>query len=550
MIPDQDKTKEQLIAELNELRRMINPVPQDETACDSGETLQTRQILRENKELLSVIADYTSDWETLVGLDGKLLWVNPAVEKITGYSREEYFTMPDRLQQIIFNDDQDRIFSHFENGLKYRKYANDVEFRIRCKDGSLKWVSVSYQPVYMADGECLGLRSSIRDISERKVIETALRESEAQYRDLVENVNSAVLRFNARGRITFCNKFTERLFGYSREELIAQSAGGTISPAIDSSGRNLATLLGDVIANPELYSRNENENICKDGRRLWMSWCNTAIRDEDGNVCEFIAVGNDITPQRQITIALQESEEKYRTLLNDATDAILLADAEGNIFEVNKQSQVLLGYTAQELTGMNFADLHPEQERDMIIERVKTSLLPQQRWSLNDVQLQKKDGTTFPADISGHFIAYAGKSVIQGVIRDISERKAVAEELETYRRHLEDLVKTRTAELTTLNLQLQQEIQERNKTEESLRRSEEQFRSVIETASDAIITANSSGNIILWNKGAEAMFGYPAEEILNRPFTSLIPASFVKTHQQKFNTFIAEARPGILVSWG
>ena len=77
----------------------------------------------------------------------------------------------------------------------------------------------------------------------------------------------------------------------------------------------------------------------------------------------FLSVGNDVTAQRQIKIALQESEEKYRTLLNDATDAILLADVEGNIFEANRQAEALLGYTARELTGMNFADLHPEQER-------------------------------------------------------------------------------------------------------------------------------------------------------------------------------------------
>ena len=164
MIPDQDKTKEQLIAELAELRRKVNPVLQTESAGSPGETRQTIEILKESEERFRIIADYTCDWESWVGLDGNLVWINPAVEKLTGYSREEYSNMPDRLKQIIFNDDRERILSHFENGLKFRLSDNDVEFRIKCKDGSLKWVSLSYQPIHSDTGECLGLRSSIRDI--------------------------------------------------------------------------------------------------------------------------------------------------------------------------------------------------------------------------------------------------------------------------------------------------------------------------------------------------------------------------------------------------
>ncbi len=152
---------------------------------------------------------------------------------------------------------------------------------------------------------------------------------------------------------------------------------------------------------------------------------------------------------------------------------------------------------------MNFAALHPEQERNSVIALVTETLLPQGTWALHDVPLLKKDGTFVPADISGRFIEYAGKRVILGIVRDITERKAAAAELATYRLHLEELVAARTAELTALNLQLQQEIEERQKTEDALRRSEEQFRSVIETSSDAIVTADSSGNIVLWNKGAE-----------------------------------------------
>ena len=136
-----------------------------------------------------------------------------------------------------------------------------------------------------------------------------------------------------------------------------------------------------------------------------------------------------------------------------------------------------------------------------------------------------------PADISGRFIEYAGKRVIQGVVRDISERKATEAALQLYRQNLEDLVTMRTADLSALNLQLQHEIEERLKIEASLRRSTEQFRSVVETCSDAIVTADSSGNIALWNKGAENLFGYQAQEILGKPFLRLIAGDMQESHR-------------------
>ena len=143
MIFDQDKTREQLIVELNELRQKVNFSPQPESARGRNETAQTQEMPQESEACFRFIADHTYDWESWIGHDGKVMWINPAVEKITGYSREEYLNMPDRLKHIIFDDDQDRILSHFENGIKHHKSANDVDFRIRCKDGSLKWVSVS-----------------------------------------------------------------------------------------------------------------------------------------------------------------------------------------------------------------------------------------------------------------------------------------------------------------------------------------------------------------------------------------------------------------------
>jgi len=388
----------------------------------------------------------------------------------------------------------------------------------------------------------------VRDITKRREVRDQLLKSNMFLDALMENIPAAVFVKEIKElRYLFWNKAAEIDIGVAKQDIIGKTDYDVFSREIAdhlTAADRLTAETGELLNIPE-----ERVDVPRKGTSFFRTK-KVPLFNQQGLPEFILGIAENITEQRQMESALRESEIKYRNLLRDLTDAVLLADDNGNIFEVNKKAELLLGYTSQELTGMNFADLHPEQERDSVVNLVKTTLLQKGAWALHDVQLKKKDGTTFPADISGHFIEYAGEKVIQGIIHDISERKAIEAELEAYRRHLEDLVKTRTAELTTLNLQLQQEIAERKQTEDALRRSEEQLRSVIETASDAVITANSSGNIILWNKGAEAMFGYPAEEILNRPFTSLLSEHFVEAHRQKFNAFMAEAKPGVLVGRG
>ena len=505
-------------------------------------------MLKENEARFRFIADSTCDWESWIGLDGKLMWVNPAVENITGYSREEYLNMPHRLKHIIFDDDQERILSHFENGIKHHKSANDVDFRIRCKDGSLKWVSVSYQPMYMDGGECLGLRSSIRDIHKRKKIEEQLLTANVFLDALMENLPVAVfVKETKELKYVYWNTACESQIGVLKHDIIGKTDYDVFSREIAdrlTAMDRLTAETGELLNIPE-----ELVNVPFKGTSFFHTK-KVPLLNQQGLPAFILGIAENITEQKQTQSALRESEEKYRTLLNDATDAIFLADQEGNIFESNKQAEKLLGYTAQELTGINFAQLHIEQERDSVVNLVKTTLLPQGTWSLPAVQLKKKDGTPVPVDITGSFVEYAGQRVIQGVVRDISERKAAEAQLAAYRRYLEDMVKVRTAELTALNAQLQQEIEGRKITENKLRRSEEQFRSVIETASDAIVTADSSGNIILWNKAAEKTFGYTAEEMLHKPFLGIMPEQLREEHWRQFTSFLEEREPGIVVTHG
>jgi PAS domain S-box-containing protein len=135
---------------------------------DITERKRAEEASKKREEEFQAIADYTYDWESWIAPDGSLVWVNPAVEKFTGYSPEEWLSQPHPLTQVLLNEDQTLVLSLHKKGLNERLSGNDIPFRVRHKDGSIRWAAISYQPIYAANGDFLGLRSSVRDITERK----------------------------------------------------------------------------------------------------------------------------------------------------------------------------------------------------------------------------------------------------------------------------------------------------------------------------------------------------------------------------------------------
>ena len=162
------------------------------------------------------------------------------------------------------------------------------------------------------------------EIEQRQKMQTALIDSELKYRELVENANSIIMRWKADGKITFFNEFAQKFFGFSEKEIIGRNVIGTIIPRTDSAGRDLETLIANISKNPEKYQNNENENICKNGRRVWINWTNKPIKDQTGRVVEVLSVGNDITYRKHAEAKIQE----YDTQLRSLTAELVLVEEE------------------------------------------------------------------------------------------------------------------------------------------------------------------------------------------------------------------------------
>jgi len=145
----------------------------------------------------------------------------------------------------------------------------------------------------------------LEDVVKRRTAELA--RSEKQYRTLVETANSCILAMNADGIITYINDYGAQFFGYSPGELIGEDYM-ILVPKVDSSGKTLEPRIRDIIAHPDDYATNVNENVTKDGRLVWVQWVNRSLTDDEGRHIGHLAVGIDITELKHAERALQESE--------------------------------------------------------------------------------------------------------------------------------------------------------------------------------------------------------------------------------------------------
>lgn len=145
------------------------------------------------------VADYTYDWESWHGPDGKLIWVNPAVERITGYSVEECLAMRDYPLPLIVEEDRDRIADVLRSA-DGQSFGENIEFRSLHRNGEIRWMTLSWQPMYADQGTYLGLRTSARDVTDRRALREQLRLHAEHLEQLVQERTARLRQLEQRQR--------------------------------------------------------------------------------------------------------------------------------------------------------------------------------------------------------------------------------------------------------------------------------------------------------------------------------------------------------------
>ncbi|MCE5243033.1 MAG: MASE3 domain-containing protein [Syntrophobacteraceae bacterium] len=229
-----------------------------------------------------------------------------------------------------------------------------------------------------------------QQMGERVVAEEALRRSELKYRELVQNANSIIVRLDSEGNIVFFNEYAQMFFGFKEEEILGRHPLGTIVPETDSSGKDLKTLLREVINDAEKHGNSENENIRKNGERVWVSWTNKALFDENGSFCGVLCIGNDITRRKRIEEELERSNRELQDFAfiasHDLQEPLRKIYMFGD-FLARKHGESLSEQGQDYLRRMRTASVRMRELIDSLLEysRVRTKSNPFSVVDLNEV---------------------------------------------------------------------------------------------------------------------------------------------------------------------
>ena len=293
------------------------------------------------------------------------------------------------------------------------------------------------------------LRIYGRDITGAKITEEALKSSEQNYRELVDNANSIILRWQPSGEIVYSNRFAQEFFGYSEKEFLGRRVT-VLVPKADTLGDDLSRLAEDIVARPELYKSHVNENILRDGRRVLVQWTNQALVDDSGRVREVLAIGNDITSRKQTEESLREARDYLNNLFNYASVPLIVWDAQSRITRYNHAFEVLTGRDAEEVLGREIEMLFPAVFRAESLQRIRRTISEGERWEAVEIPILHKDGSVRTVLWnSANVLGRDGKTVVAAFAQgqDITERKLMEDELLAYQAELEEKVRERTAEL-------------------------------------------------------------------------------------------------------
>jgi PAS domain S-box-containing protein len=326
--------------------------------------------------------------------------------------------------------------------------------------------------------------SLIRAMEERESVEAALRAGEEKYRELVKHANSIVLRWNSKGAITFVNEFAQQFFGYTEEELIGKNVMGTIVPWPSREGVDLEKMIQDIWRKLPAFERNENENLRKNGERVWVSWSNQPIFAKSGELVELLSIGQDVTERKRAEEALRESEQQYRLLADNVSDVIFTMDLNLQFTYVSPSVERLFGWTAAEMQAFHPPDYMTPASVQLVFKILADELVLQgspevdpNRVRTLEIEQVRKDGTSFWTEVTTRFLYDStGEPVgIIGATRDISARK---------------------------------------RADKALQESEERFRLLFEGAADAFYLADLQGKLVDVNRTACESLGYTRDELL------------------------------------
>ncbi len=443
------------------------PILRDITERKRGE-----DALRTSESRYRALFEFAPDGILIADPESYYLDANASICEMLGYTRDELIGL--HASDIVVPTEIQNV----DPALTAIKAQSDYhrEWQFKRKDGSVFTGDVIV--TVMPDGKLLAM---IRDITERKHAEDALRHAKEYAENLIETANVMVIGLDALGNVRVFNQTAEKITGYTRSEL---------------AGKNWFHVLVPPDRYPEVWEEFnrlltgefprhfENPILTKSGVERLIAWQNNEI-SEDGEIVGTLSFGLDLTERRQTQMALRDSEERYRLLFDSNPLPMWVYDLETLAFlAVNEAAILHYGYSRAEFLAMTIKDIRPVEDVPALLDnvaRVTEGLDLAGMW-----RHRQRDGTVIEVEISSYVLTFSG----------------------------------RRAELVLAN-----DVTDRRQAERALRESEQRYRSIFDGVQDAIFVESLDLKILDVNPRACEMFGYSRDEFLAKIVADLVPPS-------------------------
>ncbi|MFH0824107.1 MAG: PAS domain S-box protein, partial [Pseudomonadota bacterium] len=503
--------------DITELRRIQSQLVAANTTLEDLVKVRTMDLVRANERLTEEVKERRAAEESLLLEKENLRNILETMEDGVAIIDRNYgFQYVNRSLRQAFGD---------STGIKCHEYFHDeAQPCPRCHMNRVlegrpvrqEWCSAKTGRTYdlndvaikNLDGTSAKLEI-FRDITHRKLMEEALRDSEEKYRLVVENANESIVVIQG-DQMVFLNKKASEVLGNSYEDVLSRPFSEFVHPDDRSAllDRYSRRMRGEDVQG-SYYAK----LLDKDGNDWW-AYVNVVVMDWKGKPAALV-FATDVSHIRRVEQAFRESQQRYRTIFESANDLIFIKDCQRRYVDANPAVERLFGLSSGELSGKTDRELFGDQDWDHIEELDRLALSGR----TVEAEYARVIGD---AAVSFHVVRVPlrdddGRVVgLCGIARDVTERKAVYDALRKAHEDLERRVLERTSQLRTVNEGLQAEISRRESIDRKLRRSEARYRALLDAIPNPVVAYDAGGMTTYVNSAFEKTYGWSYEELLGK----------------------------------
>ncbi|WP_206813764.1 PAS domain S-box protein, partial [Chroococcus sp. FPU101] len=467
-----NETLESQVAERTEALIQINTQLKQQLS----ERQQIEKALRASEERwqLSLQGNQDGIWDWNVQTNE--IFYSSQCKEMLGYSDHEHGNFAQNRLDLLHPEDRDWVVQAVQDHLAKKTPFYRSEHRVRCKDGSYKWILDRGQALWNDDGNAIRMVGSHTDTTVRRQMEEALRTSEECFRSAFDYAAIGMALVALDGGWLKVNQSLCEMLGYSVSELLAINFQAITHPDdLETDLRFVHQLLNDEIR----FYQMEKRYFSKKGEIIWVILSVSLVRNQEGQPQYFISQIQNITARKQYERELAKKTAEMAAIFRAIPDTIVFADENRCIRQVNPAFTRLFGYSSEEVLGKTTEFLYSQPEDYLQQGKNRYNRNAQEQWQPYEISYQHKNGQILFTETVSAVVKDRTDTLIGfiGIVRDISERKQLEKTLQK-------------------NLTLQQ--------------------AILDGANYSIISTTVEGTILIFNSTAERWLGYQADEVIGK----------------------------------